>query len=265
VLRASQIDILRFYGLGNETGDAPGEDFFKVEQSHLMVAPSVHLRLRPFELELGAVAAHSSTPTPAGTFIGQAQPYGTGEFGQAGLRARLTVGRRDLDRPASAVAWAGGAYYPEVWSVESHFGSVEGQAAAFFSPAAPLAPQLGLRVGARKVLGRFPFHESAFVGGPDQVRGLRPQRYAGEASAFGSAELHLRLARVSVLLPSELGVMGFTDVGRVWAEDETSERWHSGYGGGVWLAPLKRSTAVAVALARSEGATRFYLQAGFGF
>lgn len=266
VVRASQIDILRFYGLGNETDDAPGEDFFKVEQSHLMVAPSVHLRLRPFALELGAVAAHSSTPALPGTFIGQAQPYGAGEFGQAGLRARLTLGERNLDRGASGVVWAGGTYYPEIWSVESHFGSVEGQAAVFLAaPSAPLAPQLGFRVGGRKVLGRFPFHESAFVGGPDQVRGLRPQRYAGDGSAFGSAEAHLRLARVSVLLPGELGVMGFGDVGRVWAEDETSGKWHAGYGGGIWLAPLKRSTALAVALARSEGATRFYIQAGFGF
>lgn len=266
VLRASQIDILRFYGLGNQTSDAPGEDFFRVEQSHLMVAPSLHLRLRPFDVELGAVAAHSSTPMPADRFIGVAMPYGAGEFGQAGLRARVALGQRNLDGGASGAIWASGTYYPEVWSVESHFGAVEGQASAFLSaPDAALGPQLGVRAGGRKLFGRFPFHESAFVGGPDQVRGLRPQRYAGEASAFGSVELHLRLARVSVLLPSELGVLGFADVGRVWADGETSDRWHRGVGGGVWLAPLKRSTAVGVVVAKSQGAKRFYVQAGFGF
>ncbi|HET8644282.1 MAG TPA: hypothetical protein VFO85_02260, partial [Vicinamibacteria bacterium] len=266
VARASQIDILRFYGLGNDTSDAEGEDFFRVEQRHLMLAPSLHLSLRPFDLELGAVASHSSTPTPGGTFVGTVRPYGSGDFGQAGLRTRLRLGQRDLARTASGYAWVGGTYFPEVWHVESHFGTLEGQAAAFLaSHESALGPQLGVRVGAKRVFGRFPFHESAFVGGPDQVRGLRPQRYAGEASAFGSVELHLRLARVRVLLPGELGVMGFADAGRVWADGDEGGGWHTGAGGGLWLAPLKRSAAVALALAQAEGATRLYIQAGFGF
>ncbi len=265
-LRASQIDILRFYGLGNETTSTPGVDFFRVEQSHLMVAPSLHFGSENVDLEVGLIAARASTSTPEGTFIGQTRPYGSGEFAQAGLRTRATLGRRDLGRTTSAYVWAGGAYYPKVWDVEHPFGNVEGQAAAFLSPAGvPLAPQLGLRVGAKKVFGTFPFHESAFVGGPDEVRGLRPQRYAGDASAFGSAELHLRLGEIGLLLPTEIGVMGFGDVGRVWVEGEQSDTWHKGVGGGLWLAPLKRSASVAIALAKSEGLTRFYIQAGFGF
>jgi hypothetical protein len=27
-------------------------------------------------------------------------------------------------------------------------------------------------------------------------------------------------------------------VGRVWQPGEDSKRWHSGYGGGVWLSPV---------------------------
>ena len=266
VVRASQIDVLRFYGLGNATSDAPDSDFFRVEQSHLSVAPSLHFVLEPLAVELGLIAEHSSTPTPEGTFIGITRPYGSGEFGQAGLRARVGVGHRDLARTTSAFAWVRGTYYPEVWSVQSTFGSVEGQAAAFFSPAgAPLAPQLGFRVGGKKLYGRFPFHEAAFVGGPDEVRGLRPQRYAGDAAAEGSAELHLRLAEFRVLLPSEFGILGFADAGRVWAEGDSSDRWHKGVGGGLWLAPLKRSASVALTIAQSEGERKFYIQAGFGF
>jgi len=266
VLRASQIDVLRFYGLGNETTSAPGEDFFRVEQSIFTVAPSIHFGARNLDLELGLIAARATTSTPDDTFIGQNRPYGVGTFGQAGMRTRLTLGQRDLARTTSAYVWAGGAYYPKVWDVEHPFGNVEGQAAVFLSPArVALAPQLGFRIGARKVFGTFPFHESAFIGGPEEVRGLRPQRYAGDASAVGSAELHLRLANIRLLLPTEFGVMGFGDIGRVWAEGEQSDRWHKGVGGGVWLAPLKRSASIAVALARSEGLTRFYIQAGFGF
>jgi hypothetical protein len=262
-LRASQLDVLRFYGQGNETPTAPDEDFFKVEQNHVSFEPSVHLGKPGLDLELGAIAQRTNTESPDDTFIGQTRPYGSGEFGMAGLRARLTLGNRDLDRKASGYVWTEGAYFPELWDVESGFGDVEGEAAVFLTPRSPL--ELGFRVGARKMFGTFPFHESAFVGGRLQVRGLRPQRYAGDASAFGSAEMHLRLARVHLLLPSEFGIMGFGDIGRVWVEGEDSTKWHTGWGGGVWLAPIKRSSMMGVLWARSEGATRFYIQAGFGF
>jgi hypothetical protein len=266
VVRGSQIDVLRFYGLGNDTTSSPGEDFFRVEQNHLSIAPSVHFGVRDLDVEVGAIAKRATTSAPGETFVGQTRPYGVGTFSQAGLRTRLTLGQRDLARTTSAYLWTGGVYYPKVWDVDSGFGNVEAQAAVFVSPArVALSPQLGFRIGAKKVFGTFPFHESAFIGGPEHIRGLRPQRYAGDASAFGSAELHVKLADIRVLLPTELGVMGFGDIGRVWVEGQSSDTWHKGVGGGLWLAPLKRSASLAVALARSEGLTRFYIQAGFGF
>ena len=63
----------------------------------------------------------------------------------------------------------------------------------------------------------------------------------------------------------ELGILGFADVGRVWAEGEQSDTWHNGVGGGLWLAPVKRAASLAVTFARSEAHTRMYIQAGFGF
>jgi hypothetical protein len=41
--------------------------------------------------------------------------------------------------------------------------------------------------------------------------------------------------------------------------------WHHGMGGGLWVAVLKPENTVSLAFARSEGATRVYLRAGFGF
>jgi len=35
-----------------------------------------------------------------------------------------------------------------------------------------------------------------------------------------------------------MGVLGGLDYGRVWLEEEDSDIWHMGYGGGVWLAPV---------------------------
>ena len=34
-----------------------------------------------------------------------------------------------------------------------------------------------------------------------------------------------------------MGVMAFGDAGRVWLDGEESNKWHSGYGGGLVLVP----------------------------
>ena len=139
---------------------------------------------------------------------------------------------------------------------------------------------LALRAGGRKIWGdRYPFFEAAFIGGPDTVRGLHRNRYAGDASAFGTAELRLRLGAVNLLVPVHVGVFGFGDIGRVWVDGETSEVWHTGMGGGLSFGFVRPENTVTVSVAwpgvlengrftRLSGAdnqARFYLTGGFTF
>jgi hypothetical protein len=35
-----------------------------------------------------------------------------------------------------------------------------------------------------------------------------------------------------------LGIIGFTEAGRVWLDGEHSGRWHSDYGGGIYYIPF---------------------------
>ena len=113
--------------------------------------------------------------------------------------------------------------------------------------------------------GTFPYSEAAFIGGVGDVRGLREQRYAGRSAAYGSAELRVALGRFTLVFPADFGVFGFGDVGRVYVDDDPSDVWHNGYGGGIWIAPVMRETTARVAVARSEGRTTFLLGLGFGF
>ena len=41
----------------------------------------------------------------------------------------------------------------------------------------------------------------------------------------------------SYLLPGDVGVMGFYDIGRVWQTGEDSKKWHPSYGGGFYFIP----------------------------
>ena len=158
----------------------------------------------------------------------------------------------------------GGSVYPELWDVPGTFGEVHAQAAAYLSPPVPLRPTLAIRAGAKSVWGEYPFHEAAVLGS-SQVRGLYSGRYAGDAAVYGGAELRMSLFRPYIIVPAELGVLGFTDVGRVYLEGESSDRWHTGVGGGLWFSILRRTNTVTLTVARGDERTTLYLRTGFGF
>jgi len=55
------------------------------------------------------------------------------------------------------------------------------------------------------------------------------------------------------LFPGSIGLLVFNDLGRVWVKGENSHQWHDGYGGGVWISPLKRFVITASYGQSSEG------------
>ena len=87
----------------------------------------------------------------------------------------------------------------------------------------------------------------------------------GDASLFGSTELRVYLARFFLLFPIDFGVFGLTDVGRVFADGESSGPWHGSWGGGVWLAPINRDATVHLSVARHRKTSSVYAGMGFAF
>ena len=269
LLRASGIDVINFHGFGNEIA-APGDkEFYRVTQDAFGVEPSFVFSLGSSStLRIGPILKYVSTDDRPGRFLATlGEVYGTGTFGEIG--GGLTFRFDSRDRPKSATRGflfeVGGRLYPPLWDVDSTFGEVHGVATTYLSPRAPLDPTLALRVGGRKLWGAFPYFEAAFIGDPSTVRLGRVNRYAGDASVYGSAELRLALARLQIVLPADFGVFGLADAGRVFLEGQPSDEWHTAFGGGLWLAFLSRAHTLSLAAASSEERTGIYIQAGFGF
>ncbi len=266
--RASGIEVLRFFGFGNETAVSTPDDFFKVFQQQYSFSMGPGWRVgRAVDVWLAPVVRYSTTDLDRPTFIGQVRPYGSDNFGMVGGQAGIEIDTRKPRAAATSgfLVAAGGSVYPRLWDVTSTFGEVHGEASTYLSARMPLQPTLALRAGGQKVWGDFPFFEAASIGGPTTVRGLRINRYIGDASAWGNAELRLRLSRYDIILPGEWGLFGLADAGRVWLGGESSSKWHHAFGGGLWFAPLTRANTVTAALARSEGRTGVYVRAGFMF
>jgi hypothetical protein len=269
-LLASGIERQRFYGFGNQSPDVGGSAYHKVTQQQYSAEPSAVWPLSDqVAITAGPLASWSNTSANNGRFIATLRDtlYGAREFGQVGGRVKVTMDSRDKrSNPTRGLFLSGeGRLYPPVWDASSAFGSAEGNAETYLSPAVLFAPTLALRVAGKKVWGTAPFYESAFLGGPSSLRGYYQQRYAGDASLSSSAELRLTLARTQGLFPALWGIFGNTDAGRVYVDGRSPGGWHTGVGGGAWVALLDRANTLSVGITQGREQTLVYAGLGFPF
>ena len=263
--RGSGLEIIRFHGLGNETQVSEPRDHYEVEQEQYVVEPSVSFSLSGrATFALGPTFKHARTHLDASPFLATVRPYGAERFSQLGARAAITVDTRDRpNHPERGVLVAvRGVGYPNMGDVERAFGGAEGEASAYVRLGGPV---LALRAGGKQTFGTYPFHEAAFLGGGSTLRGWTEQRFAGDASLYGNAELRVYLSEVFLVLPGEIGVFALADGGRVFLDGESSNAWHSALGGGLWLAFLDRANTLSIAYAGSRERGGVYVSLGFMF
>lgn len=117
---------------------------------------------------------------------------------------------------------------------------------------------------ARIIFGdNFNFYHAASLGGNNGLRGFRNERFSGKSSLYNSSNLKFKIARLRTgLLPVDFGVYGGFDVGRVWFENEDSNKWHLSQGGGFWLGGLNMLSLQAGYFNSVEGNILFV---GFNF
>lgn len=92
--------------------------------------------------------------------------------------------------------------------------------------------------GITSVSGTPEFYQYASVGGGQNLRGYRRDRFWGQTAFFNSNELRWITNFKTYLMNGRIGLIGFVDDGRVWMAEEKSDKWHIGYGGGFLLAPF---------------------------
>jgi len=123
-----------------------------------------------------------------------------------------------------------------------------------------------VRLGVGHNIGAFEIPQAQYLSGTENLRGYRRNRFAGRTMLFNNAEVRIRLAEFSTFLfPGSFGINLFHDVGRVWMDNEKSGRWHNGYGGGIWLAPIKRWVVSASVAHSKEENIIPYFSVGFRF
>jgi hemolysin activation/secretion protein len=121
------------------------------------------------------------------------------------------------------------------------------------------------RLGGGVSVGKTTFYQSLFLGGHENLRGYHQYRFAGEHMLYNNLEARIKLADVvSYILPGQLGITGFFDVGRVWEKGYNNNKLHHGAGGGLYFAPAQIAVFQLVAAKSVEGWYP-YITMGFRF
>ncbi|MGC9355720.1 MAG: BamA/TamA family outer membrane protein, partial [Mariniphaga sp.] len=131
----------------------------------------------------------------------------------------------------------------------------------------PRMPRLAfaLRAGGSKNFGEYRFYEAAKLGGKTNLRGFRATRFYGDAAVYQNTDIRFRLSKFSsYLLTGSYGILAFHDVGRVFYQNENSQSWHQGYGGGIWISPFNLAT-LTVSYAASRDDAMFQLGLNYLF
>ncbi|HYU53373.1 MAG TPA: hypothetical protein VEK37_10530 [Gemmatimonadaceae bacterium] len=264
--RMSQLEVVEFRGFGNDVPDLRGP-FYEVRQRQWTFRPA--LAFSPnikSDISLGPVVRRTSTDSIANRFITQQRPYGFSTFNQAGLQLQVQYDSRGspelFDIPGrnvlihlaegdrSPYLWGkirfAASFYPAMLDVRTTYEKLSGVASTYVTAPVFTHPTLALRVGGEKLYGDFPYFDAAFIGGSRSLRTEHGQRFAGDASLYGTTELRVPLVHFPLILPLNVGAIGFVDIARVYVDGESAGGPHKGTGAGLWISFVRPELGVTI-------------------
>lgn len=259
-----------FYGMGNET-DVEDRDFYQARIGGISVQSSLHKGLLPFTaVRIGPT--FELTRVEQQTINGARIPT---RFTDEDLQDKYYVGVEGefhvdgTDTLASTehgLRWLNSvAANVGVRNTRNAYVRLGSELSYFYTFYNPMRVTLGLRFGGATNIGDFEFYQANTLGGQSNLRGYRKTRFAGHSMAFSNVDVRLQLFDFNIyLIRGIAGVLGFFDTGRVWAGGEDSDIWHSGYGGGIWIAPFNQ-VALTATIGVSPDDMLFDISMGFQF
>lgn len=138
------------------------------------------------------------------------------------------------------------APYMGLNSLSNNFSQLNSDLSLFFSFNKKANVVIATRIGAGITFGEYEFYQAQYLSGAENLRGYRKYRFAGDKMLYHNLDLRIKIADLrTYLFPASIGLLGFHDIGRVWVKGESSSKWHEGYGGGIWFAPLRRFVITA--------------------
>jgi len=272
VAQMSSIEMISYRGLGNATDDAGStEGRVEVRQQQWSARPSIGMAFGTrADIAFGPLLQHAVTDLARSPYLARVRPYGIGHFTQLGAQLSARYASRHIPDSANIAAPRfrlefEAKYLPALFDVTSAYAVASIRAGTSLTLPVPTHPRLVVRVGGALAGGDFPYFEAATIGGFTTTRYMDTQRYAGDASLYGTSELRIPVADFNMLMPLRFGVLGLAEAGRVYVNGRSPGSWHAQTGAGIWLGRGIASSVVTLAYTTERGRSSVGLRLGLNF
>ena len=112
---------------------------------------------------------------------------------------------------------------------------------------------LASRAGGATLMGDADFYHLNKLGGYVNLRGYDRERFSGKTIFYNNNELRWVTNTKNYFFNGKIGLLAFYDQGRVWQPLEKSNKWHTGYGGGLILIPFGKAALTGTYAVSEEG------------
>jgi hypothetical protein len=273
LIAATEQFVTRYFGYGNETtydSELEKNDYYEANQTLVTFFPTMFYDFsEKLNGSFGISFIHTNTSLQNDTLLSgfKYDDYGLGEINPFGIHFELEYDNRDHQEYPLKGYWINlfGRIFPEVFDIEETFYQSGFDLRTYLTPDFSSFATLALRAGGSKVFGKYPFYGGATIGGKDNLRGFNNKRFSGDAAVFGQAELRFLATPLNLIFKSKIGLNLFAETGRVFTENDTSEKWHPSYGLGLWVSYLNSTIIGSTYVAFSADRTTFNMGFGMGF
>ncbi|MBS1597934.1 MAG: BamA/TamA family outer membrane protein [Bacteroidetes bacterium] len=259
-----------YYGMGNETVKETSDiKYYRVRSNQIIASPSLSRQFaKQHTVGMGAAFQYIRVEQTSGRFVSDYKSnLDSGAFGKKYyISAFVNYQFNTIDNPLyprRGYRFASSAVFTKNTNESKSFLRLSAESSVFFTKGKFTT---AIRTGVATNIGNdYEFFQANTLSGITNLRGFNKDRFAGKTSFFNNAELRFKAGTLKAyILRGEFGVLGFFDNGRVWIPNETSNTWHHGYGGGIWILPYNKIAFTATYGATTEG-NRINIKAGFLF
>ena len=270
-------NVSNFFGIGNESAFKDGDDamsFYRNRYDYINSDISLGHTYGKLKLKAGVNAQYynSAASNNQDKYLGKYNQLNTGEnvfdtkwYTGITIRADLDT-RNSALQPTKGIAWQNSIKgVQEIGGSEKTYGQLFSEFSAYFNPDRDSILVIANRTAIGATIGNAAYFQQMKLGGPQTLRGFHTWRFTGNNMVYNNLELRLKVLDFnSYLFPGKLGIIGFHDIGRVWSSGQSSDKWHNGYGGGVYLSPADLILIQGV-VGLSTESTLYYISLGFRF
>jgi len=238
-----------FFGPGNESKQDASRDitYYRMHSRELLLRAGLSHNAGKSAIEFNpffySVKINEDSNLCASEVLNLTKPglFNTNNYSGVIVSYRyLTL--NDSILPTKGITFSANAIYSNNFTQKEFFQKYEARLQTYipFSKKISFLFRLGGSgiVGNDAILNTAQAYQHAVIGGPENLRGYRFDRFWGKTAYYNNNEIRYITNLKTYILNARIGVTAFFDNGRVWMPGENSDQIHTSYGGGVLLAPF---------------------------